>query len=392
MALLYLDYAATAPLSCEARLAMDACLNAGADSLFGNANSLHSTGRDAFMALEAARSDMMRAIGAGRPDEVVFTSGATEADNTALMGLAFAALDMRRMRGHSPFRPNIIVSAIEHDAVLSTAAFLKRFGIETRYVRVDASGHVVPASFEAAIDTDTLAASIMMANNEVGSVQPIEELVRISHEHDVPFHTDAVQALGKIPVDVSRLGVDAASFSAHKVGGPKGVGVLYLKTRTPFVPFMHGGGQERGLRSGTQNVAGALGASAAMCFASAHQTETARHLTPLRDRLYRELSYLRGVEPSVVVPGDSAQFLPNIVNVCVRGFESETLIMQLDLKGVCVSGGSACSSHSLEPSHVLTALNIPKHLAQGSLRISMGPDTSESHIDAFIEALKEVIS
>lgn len=371
---------------------MSSRMTEGATALFGNANSLHAAGRDAFMALEKARASVMLSIGASRPDEIIFTSGATEADNAAIAGLAFAALDARKLKGRYPERPNVVISAIEHDAILQSARFLSRFGIEARTVGVNSQGRVDPDAFSAALDADTLAASIMTANNEVGSVQPIAELARIAHGQGVAFHSDAVQALGKIDVDVSDSLVDAASFSAHKVGGPKGVGVLYLKTRTPFVATMLGGGQERSLRSGTQNVAGAIGAAAAIEAAVARGEAEARRLMPLRDALYSRLGELRGVVPSVKVAPGSQDFLPNIVNVCVRGFESETLILQLDLKGICVSGGSACSSHSLDPSHVLSALNVPRSLAQGSLRISMGPTTTASDIDAFIEAFKEVIA
>ncbi len=361
-------------------------------SLFGNANSLHSVGRMAFQALEDARVRVMRSIGASRPDEVVFTSGATEADNAALFGMSFAAWDSRRLKGLAPTHPNIVVSCIEHDAVLHAAASLRRFGIDVRLVPVDSSGRVSENAFLSALDSDTLMASVMMANNEVGTIQPVARLASLAHAQGVVFHTDAVQALGKIPVDVGELGVDAASFSAHKVGGPKGIGVLYLKTRTPFVSFMNGGGQERGLRSGTQNVAGALGAAAAFDAAVRCLNEVSSRQRPLRDRLYRELSSMPGVFASVQVPVGSQDFLPNIVNVCVRGFESETLILQLDLKGICVSGGSACSSGSLDPSHVLTALGIQRNLAQGSLRVSLGPQTSQADVDSFLQAFKEVIS
>lgn len=389
--MIYLDYAATAPLTATACEAMGDCFKPGTDALFGNANSVHSAGRTAFKALERARESVMRSIGAGRPDEVIFTSGATEADNAALRGIALARRDALSLEGKHIDHPAIIVSAIEHDAVLETCAALKREGFAITVLPVDAGGFVSPESLEKAISDETVLVSIMFANNEIGSIQSIEALAQTAHAHGVPFHTDAVQAFGKIPCSVSSLGVDAASFSAHKAGGPKGVGVLYLKSGTPFKPTMTGGGQERGFRSGTQNIAGAIGCAAAFEEAAARCDEENRRLMHLRDGLYRELGNMPEVKASVDVSPGSQSYLPNIVNVCVRGFESQTLILQLDLRGFCVSGGSACSSGSLAPSHVLTAISIPRNLAQGSLRISMGSDTTPEKLERFVSTFKEII-
>lgn len=387
----YLDNAATTPLSPCAAQAMAPYMAPGVEAPFGNANSVHSIGREAFSALEDARMRTARALGAQRPDEIVFTSGATEADNAALLGLALAERDRRNLKGDH--RPGVVLmSRVEHEAVLQSASALKRLGFEVRFVDNDSEGRVTPDALEAALSDDVLLVSIMAVNNEIGTVFDTAALARIAHRAGALFHVDAVQGLGKIAFNVRDLGVDAASFSAHKVGGPKGVGVLYLKTRTPFTPFLVGGGQERGLRSGTQNVAGIVGCAAAMENAVRNQRQFAERTRAWRDYLYKELSALRGVSAVVpVAPGD-ATFAPHIVSVCVRGMESQTLILQLDMRGICVSGGSACSSSSLDPSHVLAAIGVPRNLAQGLIRVSFGDSTEQAHIDAFLSAFKEVVA
>lgn len=387
----YLDNAATTPLCEESSVAMRAFLEPGIDARFGNANSLHSVGRDAFSALEDARMGVCRALGASRPDEIVFTSGATEADNAALVGMAVAAREKARAKGLWRTGGHVVMSRIEHDAVLGSARMLRELGFDVDYVGNDAQGVVSPDALARVMRDDTALVSIMAANNEVGTIQPIRDLARLAHERGALFHTDAVQALGKIAVDMRAWGVDAASFSAHKVCGPKGVGILYLKAATPFTPLLAGGGQERGLRSGTQNVAGIVGAAAAVTRARASFDAYARRTMPARDRLYELMSAHRKVVPSVRVTPSSDGFLPHIVNVCVRGCESQTLIMQLDLLGYCVSGGSACSSNSLDPSHVLSALGVERNLAQGSLRVSFGEDASVEQAEEFFEAFKEVV-
>lgn len=364
----------------------------GLEGEFGNANSLHGVGRRVFFALEDARMKAARAIGTKRPDEVAFTSGATEADNAAVIGMAVASRDAARQKGRAIGRGRVVMSRIEHDAVLGCSKMLHALGFEVAFADNDPQGRVSPESLERALTEDTLVVSVMAANNEVGTVQDTARLAACAHEHGALFHADAVQALGKIPVDVHAWGVDAASFSAHKVGGPKGVGLLYLKTGTPFLPYLAGGGQERGLRSGTQNVAGIAGASAAFARAARRQADFAARTAPVRDYLYGRLSAHPKVTPSVTVEPGSREFLPHIVNVCVRGCESQTLIMQLDRRGFCVSGGSACSSNSLEPSHVLTALGVQRTLAQGSLRISLGEDASIEQADAFLHAFEEVVA
>lgn len=389
--IIYLDNAATTPLCEEAAQAMRPYMTPGIEGTFGNANSLHAIGRDAFSALEEARASVTRALRAQRPDEIAFTSGATESDNAALIGIAVAAREKARLKGGLSTGGRIAITRIEHDAVLNATRLLKDLGFAIDFIDNDRNGRITPDTLAAALHDDTLLASVMTANNEVGTVQPVKKLAACAHEHGVLFHTDAVQALGKIEVDLSGSGVDAASFSAHKVRGPKGVGVLYLKAGTPFRPYMAGGGQERGLRSGTQNVAGAAGCAAAIARAVERREAYANVTKPVRDYLYTRLCELPKVAPSVSVEPGSDDFLPNIVNVCVKGCESQTLIMQLDMRGFCISGGSACSSNSLDPSHVLSALSIPRNLAQGSLRISLGEDASIQQADLFIEAFKEVV-
>lgn len=389
----YLDWAASAPLCEESAQAMAPYLVPGIANLAtgGNANSLHSVGRKAFAALEGARACVAQSLNAARPDEVVFTSGATEANNAALRGIVAACEKRARQQGRRDFVPHIIVSAIEHDSVLVPARALKAQGCELTVLKPDRNGLIDPRSFADALQDTTVLASIQMANNEIGTVQKIKELASLAHGAGVLFHSDGVQALGKVPLDLARIGADAVSLSAHKAAGPKGVGVLYLKAATPFEACLVGGGQEAGKRSGTQNVCGAVGFAAACQAACERQAEEARRLMGLRDRLYEGLGSLDGVYPSVAVEAGSCGFLPHIVNVCVAGFESETMILRLDRAGFAVSGGSACSSHSLEPSHVLRAIGIPDERAYGSLRVSFGHYTAQGDIDAFLEAFRSCV-
>ena len=390
---IYLDYAATAPLCEEAACAMEPYQAPGRGNVVvgGNANSLHSLGRAAFEAMERARKVVARCLGARRPDEIVFTAGATEADDTVLLGMSKAEADRRRRAGSGDFTPHVIVSAIEHDAVLHPAKRLSQMGYRVSYLAPDARGFVTAEALERAIDEDTVLVSVQMANSEVGSIQPVNELARVAHSAGALFHTDAVQALGKTHVDVSALDVDAASFSAHKIGGPKGVGALYLRAHTPFEAYLLGGGQESGRRSGTQNVAGIVGFAAACEAAVANLDSEIVRLSALRDRLYAGLSAFGGVSPTVVVEPGSTAYLPNIVHVLVDGLESETMILRLDMAGIGVSGGSACASHSLEPSHVLKALGITGDRAHGALRISMGRYTLDSDVDALLSAMQGVL-
>ncbi len=388
---IYLDNAATTPLCEAAREAMAPYMAAGEDAPFGNANSLHGIGREAFSALEDARRRVALALRARRPDEIVFTSGATEADNSAIIGMALAAREKARLAGrHGPF--NIVTSRIEHEAVLETRHMLKALGFDFVLIDVDSAGQVSPDALAAAINENTLVVSIMAANNEIGSIQPTCELARVAHRAGALFHVDAVQALGKIPVDLTQWGADAASFSAHKVAGPKGVGVLYLAAKTPFYAYLRGGGQESSRRSGTQNVCGVVGAAAAIEFAVKEQPAFMQRARLMRDGLYARLKASKRIVASVDTEFCPDAFLPNIVNVCVKGFESQTIILQLDKQGICISGGSACASASLEPSHVLSALGIERGLAQGEIRVSIGYENTPEDIDAFYCALMEAIA
>lgn len=389
----YLDYAATAPLCEEAASAMAPYFEPGIANMRvgGNANSLHSPGRVAFAALEDARRSIARDLHASRPDEIIFTSGSTESDDACVIGLCEAALDARRRAGKPCLHPQFITTAIEHDAVLAPAKRLEAAGVSVVRLMPNKQGFVTAEQLASVANEDTLLVSVMMANSEVGSIQPIKEMAALAHAHGALFHTDATQALGKIAVDLRDLNVDAASFSAHKVGGPKGIGALYLRARTPFNPYLLGGGQEAGKRSGTQNVAAAVGFAAAVHAVVGLQAEERERLAKLRDKLYSALSDVPQITPTISCNAGDERYLPNIVHVLVDGLESETLILRFDMKGFGVSGGSACSSHSLEPSHVLKALGVNADAALGALRVSMGRYTTEADIDAFIAAIPSVI-
>ena len=389
----YLDWAATAPLCKDAAAAMMPFLQAETAGLVagnGNANSLYEVGRTAFRALEQAREDIARSIKA-RPDEVTFTSGATEADNAALFGIVDAAMARAEQEGDHECVPQIVVSSIEQDAVLKAAETLGHWGAQVTYVEPDATGHITPQALAEALNERALLVSVMAVNNEVGSVMDIAALAGVAHSAGALFHVDATQAFGKIPVSVKEWGVDALSISSHKIGGPKGMGALYVKARTPFTAQIVGGGQESGRRSGTQNVMGAVGFAAAARAVLGNLDADAQRLRGLRDRCYARLLENPKVKPAVKVEPGSTEFAPHVVNVLVHGIESVTLILQLDRRGFCVSGGSACSSHSLDPSHVLKAIGISRDDALGSLRVSLGNATTAEEIDAFVEAFNEVV-
>ncbi|MEE8733114.1 MAG: cysteine desulfurase family protein [Eggerthellaceae bacterium] len=386
----YLDWAATAPLCEEAAQAMEPYMKPGPGNIAvgGNPNSLHSPGRAAFEAMEYARRDMARDLGAQRPNEIIFTSGATESDDTVMLGIAEGIAAERGWRT-GDFTPHVITTEIEHDAILKPAKRLEQEGFRVTRLAPDRRGFITPEALSAAIDDDTVLVSVQMANSEVGSVQPVRELARIAHEHGAFFHTDATQALGKVPFDVGELGIDAASLSAHKICGPKGVGALYVRAHAPFRDYLLGGGQEEGRRSGTQNVCGIVGFAAACHAAVTMQPTEAARERALRDGLYRELTAIDGVDATVDVPAGSEEYLPNIVHVLVDGYESETMVLRLDMKGFGVSGGSACSSHSLDPSHVLLSMGIEGDRAYGALRISMGRYTTEDDLKRFAAAVRE---
>jgi cysteine desulfurase len=374
----YLDHAATTPLDPRVLEAMLPSLQAG----WGNTSSIYYEGREARKALDKARREVA-AVLACRPNDIVFTSGGSESDNLAIRGAALASV--RRGR-------HIITSAIEHHAVLHTVEQLEHEGFEATYLSVDGEGFVDPVDLVRALRPDTTLVSIMYANNEVGTIEPLTELVRAVKERDsrIVFHTDAVQAAGALDLDVDRIGVDLLSIAAHKLYGPKGVGALYVRPRTPFVAQLLGGSQERNRRAGTENVAGAVGLAKALTLAYDELDARNAHLTELRDYLARELpARLPGVR--ITGPIDGSRRLPNSFSCCLERVEGEAVLIQLDLNGISASSGSACTTGSLEPSHVLTAMGIPADVARGSLRLTLGKDNSRADIDRLLAVLPPVV-
>ena len=374
--LIYADHAATAALRPAALRAMEPYFT----EQFGNPSSLYAFGQQAKSDLEAARAAVAACLNA-RPEEICFTSGGTEADNWALKGAVELAALKGKKTGH------IITSAIEHHAVLHTAQYLEKRGYAVTYLPVDQFGRVDPAAVEAAIRPDTILISILAANNEIGTLQPVAEIGAVARRHGVLFHTDAVQAVGHIPVDVEAWNADLLSLSAHKFGGPRGMGALYVKRPNRLPPLIHGGGQEGGRRSGTENVAGAVGMAAALKEAVETLPDEAARLAALRDRLIKGLTGL----PYTRLTGHPTDRLPGTASFVFEGVEGEALLLHLDARGICASSGSACSSASLDPSHVLLAIGLPHAIAHGSLRLSLGPDNTEADVDAILEAVPAVV-
>jgi cysteine desulfurase len=372
---IYLDYAATTPT--DPRV-VEAMLPYFSDR-FSNASSLYAAARVARQALDAARATVANAIGA-RPSEVIVTSGGTESDNAAIKGVVWAA----RERGN-----HLITTTIEHHAVLHTAQWLARFGIETTMVPVGADGSVDPAAIEAAIRPTTVLISVMHANNEVGTIQPLAEIGAIARRHHIPFHTDAVQTVAHLPLDVQALNVDLLSLSAHKFYGPKGVGALYVRRGTPWLPQMQGGGQERNRRAGTENAPGVVGMATALSLALAEQHEEMRRLAHLRDRC---ISGILDTVPGSRLNGHATQRLPNNVNVAFEGIDGESLVLSLDRQGIAASTGSACTAGSIDPSHVLLALGLPGPLAAAAIRFSLGRFTTDEHIDRVLSVLPTTVA
>jgi cysteine desulfurase len=374
---IYFDYAATTPVD---ERVVEAMLPYFTER-FGNPNSLYRLGREAYTSLEAARERVASLIGAENPNEVLFTSGGTESDNTALVGIAQSAA--------AKHGRHIIVSAFEHHAILEPAHWLEKNGFEVTYVKPREDGWIHADDVQAAIRDDTVLVSIMHGNNEIGTVAPIRAIADAVHAVGGFMHTDAAQTVGKVPFNVQDLGVDAATFSGHKIYGPKGIGVLYLRKRTPFNPFLRGGGQEFRKRSGTQNVAGSVGFAMALQLMVDSQAEEAGRLAGLRDRITEGvIARLENVETSV--KGEGVR-IPGIASLLIKGVEGEAMLLQLDNLGFAVSTGSACSSGSLEPSHVLLSIGCPPEIAHGSLRISMGRFTAEEHVDRFLEVFPPIV-
>ncbi|MRS11802.1 MAG: cysteine desulfurase [Actinobacteria bacterium] len=371
----YLDYAATTPTD---QRVVDAILPFFTER-YGNANSLYALGRDAARALEDARERVAASIGA-RPDEVIFTSGGTESDNTAIIGLATAG---GRATGH------VIVSAFEHHAVLEPAWWLGKHGFDVTELKPRTDGIVHPEDLAAALRDDTVLVSVMHGNNEIGTLQPVRELAAAAHARGALFHTDAAQTLGKADFDVTELGIDAASFSGHKIYGPKGTGALFLKKGVRMAPYLMGGGQESKRRSGTQNVAGNVGFATALEIMDAERPTEAPRLAALRDHLVERL--LGEIHYARLNAVDAATRLPHIANFVIPGVEGEAMLLHLDAAGIAVSTGSACSSGSLKPSHVLLSIGCPVEFAHGSLRVSTGRFTTEADVDYLVEKLVPIV-
>ena len=372
---IYLDHAATTPTRPEVVKAMLPYFS----EAFGNPSSIHSYGREAKGAVEEARTKVAELIGA-RSEEIIFTSGGTEADNFALKGVAFA----NEHKGN-----HIITTSIEHHAVLEVCKFLEKRGFKITYLPVDKYGLVDPGDVKKAITDKTILISVMHANNEVGTIEPVEEIGEIAGEAGVYFHTDAVQTAGHIPVNVDKLKVDLLSISGHKFYGPKGVGALYVRKGTRLVSLMHGGGQEKRRRAGTENVPAIVGLGKAVELAGQEMGKGAERVAHLRDKLIKglgeKIDHIR-------LNGHPTRRLPNNVNVSVDFVEGESMLLHLDLEGICASTGSACSSASLEPSHVLLALGVPAEQAHGSLRFTLGRENTEADVERVLEVLPGIVA
>ena len=374
MKLIYLDSAATTQLDPRVRQAMLPFLG----DLYANPSSIHSPGQEVRQAVEEARANVAALVGA-RADEIIFTSGGTEADNLAIKGTAWSS----ETKGN-----HIITSAIEHHAVLESCHFLAKHGFELSVVPVDHFGTVDPESVRRAITDKTILISIMHANNEIGTIQPVAEIGAIAQERGIPFHVDAVQTAGHLPIDVSAMNIDLLSISVHKLYGPKGSGALFARKGLRLTPLLHGGAQERNRRPGTENVPGIIGFGAAVELARVEMAEEASRVTALRDRL---IAGVVASIPDAKLNGHQASRLPNNANFAFKYIEGESLVLNLDFEGISASTGSACSSSSLEPSHVLLACGLPAEAAHGSLRLSLGKYNTEEEIDRVIEVLPGIV-
>ncbi len=371
---IYLDNAATTAVSPEVLEAMMPYFT----EVFGNPSSIHGTGREAAKAVDTARKQIAAAIGA-QPQEIYFTAGGSESDNWVLKGTAFA----RKAKGN-----HIITTAIEHHAVLHTCKWLEKQGFTVTYLPVDEYGMVNPDDVEKAITDQTILISVMAANNEIGTIQPIKEIGAIAKAHKIPFHTDAVQAIGAIPIYVDEMNIDMLSMSGHKFHGPKGIGVLYVRKGIRLDTLIQGGAQERGQRAGTENLAGIVGIGKAIELAAANLEENAVRMTTLRDKL---INGILATIPDTRLNGHPTKRLPNNCNVSIRYIEGEAMLLRLDLAGIAGSSGSACTSGSLDPSHVLLAIGLPHEIAHGSLRLTLGTDTTEADIDEVLNVLPGIV-
>lgn len=376
---IYFDHAATTPLDKRVFEAMRPYMY----EEFGNANSAHQLGNNAKVAVEEAREEIAKFIGA-EPAEIIFTSGGTESDNAAIKGVVSAT-------GKS----EVITSPLEHHAVLHSVESLKREGVKPVYAAPDSRGIISAKKVAEAITDQTAIVSIMHVNNELGTINPIKQIAEVCHERNVPFHSDTVQSVGKIPVDVNELGVDFLSISGHKIYGPKGIGVLYMRHTSPWIPWMHGGSQERRRRGGTLNVPGIIGLAKALELCEKEQEKHTTHLRKLRAHLVEGLrSKFQG---AVSMNADCDDCVPHIINMSVagedqEGLDGEMLLLNLDMEGICVSNGSACTSGAVEPSHVLAGIGLEEHIANSSIRISFGKDNTMDQVDYFLEKLEDVVT
>ena len=372
--MIYLDNAGTTKVSDKVLKEIQPYFN----EIYGNASSLHTAGQIAKEHLESAREDVAKCLNA-KAEEIYFTSGGSESDNWALTSTAkYGALKGKK---------HIITSAIEHHAILHTLDELKKQGFEVTYLPVYENGIVKIEDLKNAIRPDTILVTIMFANNEIGTIQPVEEIGKICREKGIIFHTDAVQAVGHLPIDVEKMNIDMLSMSGHKFHAPKGVGALYCRKNTPLFNFIYGGAQERNRRAGTENLPGIVGLATALKDAVKDMDETTKHEKYMRDKLFTELKKI----PHSKINGDLEKRLPNNFNMCFEGIEGESLLLLLDEKGICASSGSACTSGSLDPSHVLLAIGLAHEVAHGSLRLTLSKYTTEEEIDATIKAVPEVV-
>ena len=375
----YFDHAATTPV--DPRV-METMLPYFTDH-FGNASSAHQFGRDSKVAIEDARELIAKLIGA-EPSEIIFTSGGTESDNAIIKGVVNATR-----------KTEIITSPIEHHAVIHPAESLKMQGCKVTYLQPDSYGMITPGQVADAISEDTAIVSLMHVNNEIGTILPIKEIADVCREKKIPFHSDTVQSVGKLPVNVKELGVDALSISAHKIYGPKGAGVLYVKNGTPWLPWLQGGSQERRRRGGTSNVTGIVGLGKAMKLAIDELDDNLTHFTELRKALTDGLE--SGFKGRYQINGSTDHTVPHIINLCFKpdkenGLDGEMLLLNLDIEGICVSNGSACTSGAVEPSHVLKGIGLADHHANSSIRISFGKSNTVEQVQFFLEKLEGVLS
>ena len=375
MELIYLDNAATTKTAPEVVEAMLPYFT----RYYGNASTIYALGEESRKAVTRARDIIAAGIGA-KPEEIYFTAGGSESDNWALKATAEAYKEKGK---------HIITSKIEHHAILHTCEWLERQGFEVTYLDVDENGRINPADVEAAIRPDTILISIMFANNEIGTIEPIAEIGAIAKAHGVLFHTDAVQAFGQEPIQVDEMNIDMLSSSGHKLNGPKGIGFLYIRKGVKIRSFVHGGAQERKRRAGTENVPGIVGFGKAAELAFASMEERTARERELRDYM---ISRFEKEIPYVKINGDREHRLANNVNACFRFVEGESMLIMLDMKGICASSGSACTSGSLDPSHVLLAIGLPHEIAHGSLRLTLGADTTKEQIDTTVDAIKEIVA